>query len=314
MKKLNRNKHKWICLSVLILLVLVAITTILVMGRFNGFLPDDSGAISLISDETDKQDSEDDGDKIQESDEETETEDSRHEGASSSASDSGTQTQKNPSMEVSDDELTWGTDTNVEIFRVSYENGEQRITVNSSDGDKVIAPGTSNSYTFKLKNTGDVALDYTVELNAYFTPSNISIPVICRVNRYDGKWITPNEGEFVDASGLNGTNDAATVGAGRYVYYTLDWQWPFESGDDELDTLLGNMAVEQDITFTIEISTVAVESINPDSKDGIVPKTGDDNQIVLWVALAAVSIILIFGSLFHKKNEDEYADTEATKN
>ena len=85
-------------------------------------------------------------------------------------------------FEASDDKTVWTTNTKVEIFRVSYENGEQVVTVNGSNGQKVIAPGTENSYTFKLKNTGTVALDYTLEVDAYFTPADIKIPISGRTN------------------------------------------------------------------------------------------------------------------------------------
>ena len=43
---------------------------------------------------------------------------------------------------VSDDNTVWGTNTRVDIFRSAYENGNREIVVASSDGDKVIAPGT----------------------------------------------------------------------------------------------------------------------------------------------------------------------------
>ena len=104
----------------------------------------------------------------------------------------------NPGFEVSDDNTVWTTNTQVEIFKLSYENGEANITVQSSDGEKVFAPGTENSYTFKLKNTGNVALDYTVDIDAYFTPGETVIPITARVNRYDGKWLVGSGDSYVD--------------------------------------------------------------------------------------------------------------------
>ena len=135
-------------------------------------------------------------------------------------------------------------------------NGEKVITVNSGNGDKVIAPGTENSYTFKLKNTGNVALDYTVEVDAYFTPADIEIPITGRLNRYDGTWVIGGKDEYAKVPVLDTAEDNATLGAGKYTYYTLDWLWPFESGNDELDTMLGNLAVDQELTFTIVIKTM----------------------------------------------------------
>jgi hypothetical protein len=38
--------------------------------------------------------------------------------------------------------------------------------------------------------------------------------------------------------------------------YILQWRWPFDI-DDEYDTMLGNLAVEEDISLTIVIRTTA---------------------------------------------------------
>ena len=52
MAKPNNSKTKWIWLSVLILFVCVAATTIAFMSRLDSFLLDDEGAISLITGDT----------------------------------------------------------------------------------------------------------------------------------------------------------------------------------------------------------------------------------------------------------------------
>ena len=212
-----------------------------------------------------------------------------------------TQSAKNPGFEAGDDTAVWTTDTQVEIFRVSYVNGEQVITVNNDSGDKLIAPGTENSYTFKLKNTGNVALDYTVELEAYFTPADISIPITGRLNRYDGTWIVGGKDEYERVSVLDAAEDKATLGAGKYTYYTLDWLWPFESGNDEWDTILGNLAVDQDLLFTVVIKTTATESSNPNGGGGITPpQTGDNTNLTLWIVLAVISFVIMMLLLFVK--------------
>ena len=40
-----------------------------------------------------------------------------------------------------------------ELLQDAINNGSNNITVNTSDGDKLIAPGTTNKYSFTLKNT-----------------------------------------------------------------------------------------------------------------------------------------------------------------
>ena len=330
MAKPNNSKTKWIWLSVLILFVCVAATTIAFMSRLDSFLLDDEGAISLITEdtsETDDSSDETDGTQSQDS---AATQDSETEQDSTSSTDTPgtdepdpststtpevTQPPKNPGFEAGDDKTVWGTNTQVEIFKVSYVNGEQVITVNGSNGDKIIAPGTENSYTFKLKNTGNVALDYTVEIDAYFTPADIEIPITGRLNRYDGKWVVGGKDEYAKVSVLDTAEDNATLGAGKYTYYTLDWLWPFESGNDELDTMLGNLAVDQELTFTIVIKTTATESSNPYDDSGITPpQTGDNTNLTLWIVLAVSSFAMMIFLLFYQNKEKRRDSAEANTN
>ena len=350
MAKPNNSKTKWIWLSVLILFACVAATTIAFLSRLDSFQLDDEGAISLITEDTSQaDDSTDETDDTQGSDitatlaPTPEQEPTNNGGATGSpttvpqatqpptteqeptnSSDTtgttttvpqATQPPKNPGFEASDDNNVWSTNTQVEIFKVSYVNGEQVITVNSSNGDKIIAPGTENSYTFKLKNTGNVALDYTVEIDAYFTPADIEIPITGRLNRYDGTWVIGGKDEYAKVPVLDTAEDNATLGAGKYTYYTLDWLWPFESGNDELDTMLGNLATEQELTFTIVIKTTATESSNPYDDSGITPpQTGNNSNLTLWIVLAVFSFMMMLFLIFYHNKEKRRSCAEADEN
>ena len=330
MAKPNNSKTKWIWLSVLILLVCVAATTIAFVSRLDSFLLDDEGAISLITEDTSGTDnSTDETEDTQDTDtaatqaptteqeptNSTNTSGTQETDPATSTTPQVTQPPRNPGFEASDDNTVWSTNTQVEIFRISYMNGEQVITVNSDNGDKIIAPGTENSYTFKLKNTGDVALDYTVEVDAYFTPADIEIPITGRLNRYDGKWVVGGKDEYAKVPVLDTAEDNGTLGAGKYTYYTLDWLWPFESGNDELDTMLGNLATEQDLIFTIVIKTTATESDNPYDDSGITPpQTGDNTNLALWITLAVSSFAMMIFLLFFQNKEKRRYDAEADKN
>ena len=324
MAKPNSRRTTWIWLSVLILFVCVAATTIAFMSRFDSFLLDDEGAISLITEDTSQADDSTDETEDTQGLGSTATQTPTIEQEPTNSSDTTvptttvpqvTQPPKNPGFEAGDDKNVWGTNTQVEIFSVSYVNGEQIITVKSDNGDKVIAPGTENSYTFKLKNTGNVALDYTVEIDAYFTPADITIPITGRLNRYDGKWVVGGKDEYANVPVLDTATDSATLGAGKYTYYTLDWLWPFESGDDELDTLLGNLATEQELTFTIVIKTTATESSNPNDDSGITPpQTGDNSNLTLWIVLAVSSFMMMLFLIFYQKKEKRRSCAEADEN
>lgn len=314
MKKSNHLKGKRIWLSVLVIFICVAASTVVLADKIGSFLLTDAGAISLIpesalsaSEETASvgaAQNSDENHSLAEEAAQPPVDVQIH--PYSEASSRQTQSPKNPGFEANDDTTVWTTDTQVEIFRVSYANGQQVITVNNDNGEKLIAPGTENSYTFKLKNTGNVALDYTVSVDAYFTPGDIVIPITGRISRYDGRWLAGDKNTYADIQALDSAEDKDTLSAGRYSYYTLEWLWPYESGNDELDTLLGNMAVDQDLIFTVVIKTTAAESGDPQAVGGLKsPQTGDTSNITLWlVLLAASALVLLLLILLPKRQEE----------
>ena len=319
--KNKKNRHRIIWLSVIVLFVLAAATSIVYSLIMNNYLPDDSGAIPLIP-ETPSQSTEDNTPAESEAPT-TETEPEKQEEASapekeeSSGADNGDKDgfKKNPSAIVYDDDRVWTTNSKFEVFSISDENGEKKITVQSSNEDKVIAPGTEFSYVFKIKNTGNVALDNEVQVNAYITPDDVIIPITGRLSRYDGKWIAGDRENYAEVDELDLAADVTTIGAGKYAYYVLDWKWPFESGDDELDTMLGDMSVTQEITFTLEVTTYSVESPDLGADGGIgAPQTGDTSNLMLWLAVAigALFILLILFFIDRKdRNKEEVEETEA---
>lgn len=273
-KKLNRGfdvmKHKnrrnaWIWRSVIALLIFICVSTVVLADRMLSFTPDDSGAIPLVAynstlNESNKNTSASSlsvaSNEPNKSNAQNVTDTQNTPDASADNSSDADDGKTNPSFEVEDNKV-WTTNTKVEIFKISYENGQKIVTAKSADGNKIIAPGTENSYTFKLKNTGDVALECSVDIDAYFTPAKSSVPIKGRVNRYDMKWITGPDDSYVDVASLDNTEDLINLDAGKYASYTLDWMWPYESGDDALDTLVGSN--KDELTFTIVIKTTATE-------------------------------------------------------
>lgn len=295
-EKKKSHKRRILWLLVLILFISVSITTFTVVQIMNMYQPDDNGSISLRPDGPEDGNGPTSGDNTGTTDPVP------------------TEPPVNPGFESADDETAWETKTQIELFKVSYENGEQKVTVVSSNGDKIIAPGSKNSYVFKLKNTGNVALDYTVEIEAYFNISGVEIPITARLCRYDGNWILGNKNAYANFAEGIVISDAEVLGAGKYTYYTLDWLWPFDGEDDTLDTMLGDLSSGQELTFTIVISTCAEESADPNAQGGLTPpKTGDDFNITFWVALIAGSLIIIIILLIIMKRESKPTDAEAKK-
>lgn len=214
----------------------------------------------------------------------------------------------NPGFQTYDENTVWQGETEVEIFRISYDNENGEITVNSDRGDKVLAPGTGNLYEFALKNTGNVSLNYTMSMEAYFSNEEYPIPVNARVVDYQGNYLTGSADQMSGVMMLNQVEQSGVIAAGNVYPYTLEWQWPYESGNDAYDTMLGNLAVGEDISLTIIIRTAASFNSDPDAEGGI-PPTGDTGSIGLMVILMICSMagILLLMLLRRKGNTDEEA-------
>lgn len=224
---------------------------------------------------------------------------------------SGIVTLDSPSFSAYDENTVWKAETDVEIFRLSYANDESRITVGIPDGgdEKLIAPGTSNRYDFTLANTGDVPLEYHLDMEAWITGTELSIPVKARVWDYENNYLAGSPDENVPVMQLNDVSQDAVLGTGRYAAYTLEWEWPFEQGDDAFDTMLGNLAVDQELALHIRINTTASYNDDPASEDiGILPpQMGDSFDLRLYCAvlIPTILILILSVSLREKREETE---------
>lgn len=198
-----------------------------------------------------------------------------------------------------------------EIFKISYDNENGQTTVIGANGsaDKLIAPGTTNLYQFTLQNPGDVSLDYTLTIEAYVTGTDLHIPVNARMWDYTNKYLVGGSDGMVDVMELNTVEESGELGAGRYAVYNLEWEWPFERTDengdltsnDAFDTMLGNLAADEDLVLHIVIRTTAAYDDDPDDPNaGQVkpPQTGDNAPIVLLSVLCVGSLAGLCAMLF----------------
>ena len=206
-----------------------------------------------------------------------------------------------PGFEASDDKVVWGDMTEVEIFKVTYDETGS-VTVDGVD-DKVFAPGTGNTYNFSLKNTGNVALDYTLSAEVLFSHEKDTIPITVRMNQFDGSYLVGTKDTYVPAADLNGVTDNGTLAPGKYANYALDWEWPFEGPKgDAYDTELGNKAVNEDITMTVILRTTAEADYVYDKS----PDTGDTGiTVFVVIAIAALAAMLVLVVLLKKSKEEQ---------
>jgi len=198
--------------------------------------------------------------------------------------------EKIPEMITQDDQVRWEINTNVDLFKTTYANSQGKITVESAHGDKVIAPGTSNSYEFSLNNTGNISLDYTMRMDSVFTLLDHDLPMQVRLRSGD-RWIIGSETEWVNSAELDGLIESGTVPVNQYIGYIFEWKWPFEYGDDDAvllndlnDTIIGNATVNEEVVFRLSISmestvTPGAVPMSPGGKDLVEP-------LILWNILS----------------------------
>lgn len=283
---LNRHKNKniWsICIMILLFVIITGIMLCFRIGLFS-YTEEVNTVIDLASKQSYS---------------------SNHNNVSQSSSERTSS--ENPQFEVVDDKGKWEMETDIELFHITYQNNEAKVTVASSDNQNVIAPGTSNQYMFHLMNTGNVALDYHMQAFVTFSQGNIAdqIPLEVRLSDYTGSYLLGNKNEWVEVEKLNDVDKSSVLGANSYEIYTLEWQWPFETDRDEFDTLLGNLAVDDDLSLTVTIQVTAEYDSNQNAKGGIV-KTSDTSDIFLWIVLIIASLgVLTIVIIFHKKKVDD---------
>lgn len=217
--------------------------------------------------------------------------------------------------------IIWQTETPVELFKFTYENGEGVATVkgDGKDNAKLIAPGTYNSYTFTLFNSGKCALDYTVTVKAYVDGTDKVIPIRARIVDYEGEYLAGSESEMVPILAVDGTSKSGSLTGGYIADYAVEWEWPFESGgaaEDEYDTFFGDLAVDHDITVTLVITTVAECNVDHSGGEDPSPATGDYAMTGFWTFALVVTlvalIILLSAGRRRKDDEDEdgYEDND----
>lgn len=222
---------------------------------------------------------------------------------------------KEPNSESSDSNVVWETDTNVNIFSAYYINEDGIITVQSATDEKVVAPGTSGYYRFDLKNTGNVALDFTCLLTTEVVINGAefeNLPIVIRLRDYKGNYLIGSADEWECFDKVSMDTHAMTLGKSSYVYYELEWRWAFESeieGSDAFDTFIGNVSADEGVYLTINIETTATQSSEADVSGGIYSEdvaTGGHINIIPYVILNIILFIvlvslIVFSVLLKKK-------------
>lgn len=184
-------------------------------------------------------------------------------------------------------------DEELNVFSLEYNSKTGEVTVKSANGDKVVAPGTWVDYSVRLRNTDNVAIDYELITNTKFE-SEYKIPLEVRLIDPADNYLAGDEKTWIDIEELNNVSQSATLLKGQAVEYLFQWKWPYESGDDSYDTLLGDLATDQDIKVSVTFSVNATANTELKNNGGFFGSDADDNLITLisLIIMTAVTVLL----------------------
>ena len=201
----------------------------------------------------------------------------------------------------------------IQVFYAEYgKDGE--ITVKSDFGDKVVAPGTENSYNLYVRNVGKVPISYILEAESRITVDvngqQTEIPIEASFYTPRSSYLLGGEESLENLGKLDGVKDSSGLSPEHQAKYTLCWNWPFD-GDDEFDTLLGNLAAEGE-ELTVKVAFNVTAAYNPNAGGGS-PITGGSSNIGLWVALFVISTFTLIILLFLRKREQDEENSQTPK-
>lgn len=215
---------------------------------------------------------------------------------------------KNLSVDIEDSNEgggKWKSGKNVDMFKAQYENGEGTPTVVSQDGTKLIAPGTKTTYRFTMNNDGNMAVDYFTDLDFVLKIGNETVidyqfPLqVCLLNDR-GEYLIGDENTYEQVAEASLDQYRSILGAKSFETFELQLIWLFEGGNDELDTMYGDLSAEKGVTLTLTINTTAEESLDPTAQGGTkmeVEGTEEYGGTIRWLWLIMLMIntaIIVF--------------------
>ena len=190
---------------------------------------------------------------------------------------------------------------NLEVFSIEYKNDAGDIIIQGHDGEKVLAPGARVEYTLRVRNTDKIAIDYSLAPNVDFT-SEYELPILVRLIGPEEQYLIGDAKTWVGVKDLEKVSISDTLIKGESAEYVFQWQWPFESGDDHYDTILGSMTEKHDIGLSIDFDLRSSANTNAKNNGGVFGEyTGIIILIVLFAILVIAAIVMFVLSLLGKR-------------
>jgi len=180
---------------------------------------------------------------------------------------------KDPEFKTDDNKGAWSTGRNIDIFKAQYSNGEGETSVVSSDGTKVVAPGTQTTYKFAMHNSGNMAVVYATDLEFKLKIGNEVVsaenfPLKARLFNSSGEYLIGGANEWLPIYKATLNQYSNQLGASSFEDFELQLLWEMDGGNDAIDTLYGDLAAEKGVTLTLTLNTYAVEHDDPRAEGG----------------------------------------------
>lgn len=160
-------------------------------------------------------------------------------------------------------DMSVGTGSGLELFKIEYAGDSGDITVQGSNGQDVIAPGTRVDYDINLRNRDDVGLNFLMAPQVRFLTED-PVPLQVKLTDHYGNYLLGSDSQWVSVESLNEITHKGEIREGEVFTYHLSWQWPFETDEagDIYDTYLGdeNGLPGVEITMTTESTANPAEN------------------------------------------------------
>lgn len=161
-----------------------------------------------------------------------------------------------------------------------------------------VAPGTSGEHTFSVRNTSNYALEYKL----MFYGADGAVPLRYKIRNEDTYLIgTEDTWEEVKVAAESKTS-AGTVPYGGKLDLVIEWEWPYESGADDIDTEVGIDIPEEMFYISVTGTGRDASSAPVIVKSDFVEPAGPYTFPLTTLILGAVSKIAVN----KKREEDRY--------
>lgn len=225
---------------------------------------------------------------------------------------------KEPEFEAFSGNKEWSDDATMEVFKAEYTNTDGMMVTASSNGDAVFAPGSVVSNDIRLRNSGNMAVDYEFTMDFGFLKNGTDFgvdnsPLLVRLYKTDGStFIVGSADEWVAVADLGVYTDKGTLGTNSYSEYVLEIKWEFERGKDEEDTSFGNLSIGESLKFDLNMSAHVELAADPKAEGGIIDTDlevvkigGSINELpfTLLIILMACSAMGLVLAVIKKRKE-----------